>query len=50
MLRVSALAGDHVQQAADEPLPKGSFQSDRLREKDFVYHVSRYCGCRRYVV
>lgn len=42
MLRVLPLPGNRVQQVVDEPLPKGSFQSEQARES-LYFHPCTFC-------
>ena len=47
MLRVLPLRGNRVQQVVDEPLPKGSFQSEQARESLYsipldLFHVTGF--------
>ena len=51
MLRVLPLRGNRVQQVVDEPLPKGSFQSEQARESLYIptpFYPHIYCGIAAY--
>jgi hypothetical protein len=49
MLRVLPLRGNRVQQVVDEPLPKGSFQSEQARESLYFHHFSCFSSSSHYL-